>query len=366
MSGATVSRLTAPGSAAIAVVEVRGPQAYLLAKRLFTPAGKSLPESPEVGRFWFGTLGRDEVVLSVTDADAIEVHCHGGPRVVRWVIEQFTSNGAKEAATRTLRPSAEGFELLQRAPTLRTASILLDQLNGAFAAEVRCILALLESAPALAAQPLRRLAQLGNTVGRHLVEPWKVVIAGPPNVGKSSLVNALAGYQRSVVSEVAGTTRDAVGVQIAFDGWPVELTDTAGIHAAEGLEAEGIKRAKRAMAESDVIVWVLDATRGRPVWPTGQDGLPDRWHIYAVNKCDLGFTWGLEHADAAEPTLVSAVTGDGIPHLAATISRQLVQHELRDGEAIPFTPRLIELVNSASAWPAEAAHLLREALAAAE
>ena len=175
MSGATVSLLTAPGSAAIAVVEVRGPQAYPLAKQLFTPAGKFLPESPEVGRYWFGTLGSDEVVLSITDAEAVEVHCHGGPRVVRWVIEQFTANGAEE---RTLRPPAEGFELLQRAPTLRTASVLLDQLNGAFANEVRRILTFIENDPPSAHESLQRLSELGHAIGAHLVEPWKVVFAG--------------------------------------------------------------------------------------------------------------------------------------------------------------------------------------------
>ena len=264
MSGATVSLSTAPGSAAIAVVEVRGPQAYLLAKQLFTPVGKPLPESPEVGRFWFGTLGADEVVLSVTDADAIEVHCHGGPRVVRWVIEQFTANGAEE---RTLRSKAEGFELLQRAPTLRTASVLLDQLSGAFANEVRRILALLETDPDRAGNALRTFALVGSTIGRHLVAPWKIVFAGAPNVGKSSLVNALAGYQRAVVSEIAGTTRDAVGVRIAFDGWPFELIDTAGIRATEGLEAEGVARTERELADADLAVWVLDGTAIEPAWP---------------------------------------------------------------------------------------------------
>ena len=66
-----------------------------------------------------------------------------------------------------------------------------------------------------------------------------MVVAGPPNVGKSSLVNALAGYQRAVVSEVAGTTRDVVTVQLAFDGWPVELTDTAGLRDAAGPRSRG-------------------------------------------------------------------------------------------------------------------------------
>lgn len=360
MSGAAVSLLTAPGSAAIAVVEVRGPRAYSLARHLFAPAGKLLPESPDVGRFWFGTLGADEVVLSVTEPDAVEVHCHGGPRVVRWVVEQFTSNGAEE---RTLRPMAEGFDLLQRAPTLRTASILLDQLNGAFATEVRRILALLETDPTSASQPLARLAQLGNTVGRHLVEPWRVVIAGPPNVGKSSLVNALAGYQRSVVSDVAGTTRDAVGVRVAFDGWPFELIDTAGIRAAEGLEAEGIERAERALREADLVIWVMDATDSHG-WTWHE--VPGRRAFPVVNKADAASPWS-EMAKIRPILWVSARTGHGIEALARAIAVEFVGFRPPlPGDAVPFTPRLIELVNSASATPAEAARLLREALAASE
>src|SRR5207253_6863855 len=77
---------------------------------------------------------------------------------------------------------------------------------------------------------LARLLQT-QTMGRHLVAPFRVVIAGAPNVGKSSLVNALAGFTRSVVSEIPGTTRDVVTTRIAVDGWPVELIDTAGLHA---------------------------------------------------------------------------------------------------------------------------------------
>ena len=362
MSGTAVSLLTAPGSAAIAVVEVRGPRAYPLAKRLFTPAGKPLPDAPDVGRFWFGTLGRDEVVLSVTAADAVEVHSHGGPRVVRWVVEQFLANGAEE---RTPHSSSEGFELLQRAPTLRTASILLDQLSGAFATEVRRILALLETAPLVAGAALLYLARLGDTVGRHLVEPWKVVIAGPPNVGKSSLVNALAGYQRSVVSEVAGTTRDVVTAAVAFDGWPVELIDTAGLRAADGLEAEGIERARRVLGEADLVVWVMDGTAPEMVW-AGED-IPRSKVLAAVNKSDAMTGWGSDPnaGDAWGLPLVSAVTGAGLGGLATELVRRLVPDPPEPGAAVPFTPRLANLIEAASTATAPAG-LLREALAASE
>jgi tRNA modification GTPase len=248
--------------------------------------------------------------------------------------------------------------LLQHAPTLRTASILLDQLNGAFATEVRRILGLLETDPPSATEPLRRLAELGNTVGRHLIEPWKVVVAGPPNVGKSSLVNALAGYQRSVVSEVAGTTRDAVSVRTAFDGWPIELIDTAGLRDAAGVEAEGIERARRVLAEADLVVWLQ-------IFGTLGDVHPpkSRFSTIVWNKSDLATT-------PLPGIAVSAMTGAGIPQLAEEIVARLVPNP-PPGVAAPFSPQLAALVEGANAAllagrPDEAARLLREALAAAE
>jgi tRNA modification GTPase len=358
VSDTTVSLLTPPGTGAIATVEVSGPRAWELAKQLFTPAGKPLPAEPEVNRFWLGTLGSDEVILAVTAAYgvAVEVHCHGGRRGVRWVIDQFVARGCIENPTP--RPEGEGlgsgeaFQLLQHAPTLRTASILLDQAHGQFATAVQAILYFLEHTPAAAPAFLRQLARFAPA-GRHLVEPWKVVVAGPPNVGKSSLVNALAGYQRSVVSEVAGTTRDAVRVRVALDGWPVELIDTAGLRDASGLEAEGIERARRELEEADLVLWVMDATR---------PAVPPPSPLAVWNKSDL----------VREPPsglAVSALTGAGLPALVAEITSWLVPHPPPPGVAVPFTPRLADLVEGAHAAlgegrTEEAARLLRDCLPA--
>lgn len=352
-----VAVLTSPGTGAIATVAVSGPQAWEVARQLFHPVGRSLPELPEQHRFWFGTLGEgagDEVVLAVTGSETIEVHCHGGRRVVRWIVEQFLTHGCEESREPT--PAGSVLHCLQRAPTLRTAAILLDQFHGAFDNAIRRIL----SSPDLVG--LDELARLAP-IGRHLVEPWKVAVAGPPNVGKSSLVNALAGYQRAVVSEIAGTTRDAVRVQVAFDGWPVELIDTAGLCEAQGLEAEGIALARSELHEADLVLWVMDGAEPQPVWP---DADLAKSLVIVINKCDLPRAWSADETSGC--VRISAMSGMGIPELVAAIVRRLVPDSLPAGAAVPFTPQLASLVDAAAASRAarrreEAGRLLRDCIA---
>ena len=109
------------------------------------------------------------------------------------------------------------------------------------------------------------------------------------NVGKSSLVNALAGYQRSVVTETPGTTRDVVSASLAIDGWPVELIDTAGQRGvADPLEEQGIARGRLAVAAADLCLWVVDVTAD-PIWPDGDAGNP----IRVINKSDLPAAWDI-------------------------------------------------------------------------
>jgi tRNA modification GTPase len=342
-----VAVLTPPGTGAIATVAVIGPAAWGVVRRRFRPAsGKPLPDAPPARRVWFGTIGDglgDEVVVALTREEPepwVEVHCHGGRRVVRWLVEQFQQDGCHEVQWQDLVKPTRGhgwaFSALTQAPTLRTASILLDQYHGAFATAVRDILAALAHGEQPAA--LAQLAQLAP-VGRHLVQPWKVAIAGAPNVGKSSLINALAGYQRSIVAPVAGTTRDIVTVTTALDGWPIELADTAGLRDdAEALEAAGIGRARRQLAEADLVYWVLDGSDPHPARPTGPGPV-------VVNKTDLPAAWPYSAADGL---LVSATTGAGVPELAADMVRRLVPVAPAPGAAVPYTPGLADRIERAS------------------
>jgi tRNA modification GTPase len=347
----SVAVLTPPGAAAIATLALVGPRAWSVARALFRPASGAgpLPESPPLDRFWHGQFGGppgDAVVLTVRRLGPVpwvEVHCHGGPAVVRWLTQALHDHGLSscewpEALTRADEPrlSALAASELAHATTQRTAAILLDQWHGAFeraADDIGRLIATgeLEAARERVTDLLRYVA-----VGRHLTRPWRVAVAGAPNVGKSSLVNALAGYRRSVVTPVPGTTRDVVATALAIDGWPVELLDTAGQHAtADVLEGQGIDRARSAAARSDLCLWVVDAT-APPVW--ADRPLPNM--ICVVNKIDVPPAW--ETSALTDAVHVSARTGSGLDALGEWISRRLVPSPPPAGAAVPFTPELAD------------------------
>ncbi len=350
-----IACLTPPGRGAIATLGLHGPRAWEVVRQLFRPrAGAELPAEPQPGRFWLGRLGADvadEVVLAVKRSEPVpwlEAHCHGGPEVVRLLAEQFQARDLvacrwedflRHAETDPLR--AEAAIALARAPTVRTAAILLDQHHGAFAAALDEILASIDRGDISgAANRLSDLARFAP-LGRHLTAPWRVTVAGAPNAGKSSLVNALAGYQRSVVAPTPGTTRDVVTVSLAIDGWPVELADTAGHRAGvEGLEESGIARAKQAAASADLCLWVLDAS-AEPVLPDAVTGVVR----LVLNKADLPPARDLNNLRDA--VRVSAQTGEGLPELCAALSRWLVPEVPEAGAAVPFTAGLCDQLEDA-------------------
>jgi tRNA modification GTPase len=171
-------------------------------------------------------------------------------------------------------------------------------------------------------------------IGRHLVEPWRVIIAGAANVGKSTLVNALAGYQRSIVADTPGTTRDVVTTRLAIDGWPIEISDTAGWRSTTAsLEQEGIERARRAMAEADLCLWLLDGST-EPVFP---GDARTKVH-YLINKIDLPPAW--DWTQVPHALVLSARTGSGVTELCQAVSRWLVPAPPPPGVAVPFTALL--------------------------
>lgn len=335
MNETYVAVLTPPGSSAIAVLAFRGPRAWATIRRHFQPSGAPLPDSVLKSGVRFGRFGdrhADEILLAIHNSEDFEIHCHGGRRMVESLVGLLRSAGITDVGWQQI--PATGFAnaaaaaLLPFARTVRTATILLDQAQGAYDRAV---------ASGTAADVLRRNAP----VGRHLVNPWTIAIAGAPNAGKSTLLNALAGFARSVVSPTPGTTRDAVSVSLAFDGWPIDLVDTAGLRESpDAIEREGVDRARNAAAESDLCLWVVDATGPRPAFiaeVAGPLGRRPEDVLVVFNKCDLIAIPDMELPHAVR---VSAVTGDGLAELISRVVSALVPNPPPPGEPVPFTPEL--------------------------
>lgn len=357
-----VARLTPPGTAAIASLGVYGPRAWDVIRGLFRPRGKNpLPSAPDPGRLWLGRLGDtgDEVVLSArrgatdsTEGAWLELHTHGGEQVLGLTLDTLEAAGLRrcdwtdlERLTGSSPLRAQAAAALAAAPTVRTAGILLDQFHGAFERAIETILADIENQKNDAVT--RGLADLrrSDRLGAHLTDPWTVAVAGPPNVGKSSLVNALAGYSRCIVAPTPGTTRDVVTLRLAFDGWPVEIADTAGRRAAaDPIEAAGIDRGRREATTADLCLWVMGATEDYAEPPADIRG-----PIIVINKTDLVPVWSISEVYGA--VCVSALTGEGVADLCAEIARRLVPVPPVSGAAVAFTPELDRWVGEAAgAW----------------
>jgi tRNA modification GTPase len=371
--GATeVIELTPVGRGAVAVVLVAGPDALATVEQSFAPArGGRLGEVPlqQIVYGRFGGPAGEEVVACRRSNEQIEIHCHGGVAAVAALVARLIDRGCRQISwqewlRRTcddpIRAAAQ--IALAEAPTARTAAILLDQYHGALARTVREAAAAIQAAKWEQAADIIEAALAWRELGMHLTAPWRVVLTGRTNVGKSSLINALAGFQRSIVSQQPGTTRDVVTTITAIDGWPVELADTAGLRDSEdALESAGIELATKTLAAADMVVVVNDATQPfddinsteKRISETLAKAAKRPRLVRVLNKIDLLVEKHRRLAadqNHAEPIVAtSALTGDGIAELIAAIGRALVPLAPELGIAVPFTAEQIAALEAARA-----------------
>ena len=374
---------TAAGAAGLAVVRMSGPHALAVADAVFVgasplarAAGDTLhhgwalaPAAPRGAR-----ARLDEVVAAVfraprsyTRQDVVELSCHGGAVSAGRVLAALLAAGARQARPGefTLRAFLNGrLDLVQaeavadliRAETEAAHDLALAQLRGGLSRRLAALVEAVSDAlaevearvdfaedvggvevpprvVAAVAAAEAALADLlaGADYARAVREGVTVVLAGRPNVGKSSLFNALLGARRAIVTATPGTTRDLVSEPLEIAGVRVTLTDSAGLRRGGGeAESEGVRRAREALAAAAVVIWVVDASV--PLAPEDRriaGRLAGRRVLAALNKSDLpavaapGEAAALLAAPPEAVVAVSATRGDGVEELRAALGALL-------------------------------------------
>lgn len=302
MSDTIVATATPPGRGGIAIVRVSGPATVQIGRRLLGALPPPRVATSAQFRGGDGTAIDHGLALyfpaphSYTGEHVLELHGHGGPVLVEALIRRLLELGARRAQPGefTLRAylngkldlaQAEAVADLIDAASDAAARAALRSLEGEFSSRVLALSQTLgelrvhveaaidfadEQIDVLSDRSLKARLEAARTQlealraasrqGRLLTEGMTVVIAGPPNAGKSSLLNRLAGHEAAIVTATPGTTRDLLRERILLDGMPLHVLDTAGLRSAgDAIEAEGIRRARAAMAGADRILFVIDA-----------------------------------------------------------------------------------------------------------
>lgn len=394
MDGTTIYALGTPAPSrarpgALSVIRLSGPRApevlvFLTEPRAFERGHSARdPALPEPRRMVVRTLYDPlsgeaidrglavwfEAPNTETGEMMAELHLHGGRAVVGAALEAIGRLGLcrlAEPGEFTRRAfehgkldltEAEGIADLVAAETEQQRRLALQQMDGALHRlyeDWRTLglstLAHLEAAidfpdedlpPGIANQVRDGVVQLQAEIGAHLEdrrgerlrEGVHIAIIGPPNAGKSSLLNLLARRDAAIVSETAGTTRDVIEVHLDLGGWPVVLADTAGLRdPGDAIEQEGVRRARARAAGADLRVLVLDASgdwqRGRGDLIVATENWNDARDIVVVNKVDLAAVEGTDIVP------LSAKSGAGLPELLARLERS-VGLLMEDGASAP-------------------------------
>jgi len=366
MAETIVALATPTGRSGIGVVRLSGDDSLGIARKLtadteFTPEPRAAhltqlhdPNTADV---------IDEAIVtyfkaphSFTGEDVIEISCHGSPVLLRQVIDICLAQDARmaDAGEFSLRALANGRMDLAEAEAIRdlidaqtTASArqAIRQLRGEFSNHLRPlkddllnVIVVLESAlefveddlPEVQAESVKtRLASIAEETeklattfraGRLIREGLRVALVGRPNVGKSSLFNALLGSERAIVTEIAGTTRDQIHERFTIGDIPISLIDTAGLRdTTDTVESIGVERSKATMTDADIVIVMFDASEAI----TGEDheildSVKDLNYIVALNKIDKIPSFDIDQMAAARNSRLGSLRGRLMPLSAKT------------------------------------------------
>ena len=376
MPVASFTRLTGFGRSAIAVLMLEGEGAESIIRRCFKPASH-VPFKEGQIRYgmWIGAErevtgdsetqtqspeeSAESVVITPLADQMFEIHCHGGPAAIARIEADMRSCRATSASDPSASKPSENLLLIREAETVlvkcttpRTTGIVMDQVRGALLdwANEWCTSITPSNVPEFRAEVEALLSTAATTV--RLSEPFRVVLTGPPNVGKSSLLNALVGFDRSITLNMAGTTRDVLHANTVIAGLPIQFSDTAGIrdHAAiETIEREGIRQAQLAAGNADLLLLVCE-----PLPDGGFSKMapppPEIQQLRVLNKIDqqLQSSRQPDHLDNRFDVGTNALTGEGLAELMVTIGTRLGKNLPEAGQPALLNERQWKIINQSS------------------
>lgn len=386
-SDTIVAIATAPGRGGVGVIRISGPKTQQISEAMVSRTSKT-PLKPRYAHFC-QVVDDDHNVLdegiaiwfpgpnSFTGEDVLELQGHGGPVVLDQIVKRALQLGARLARPGEFSEraflndkidlaQAEAIADLIDATSTQAAKSAVQTLKGAFSERINELLEELihlrmyveaaidfpeEEIDFLADEKvLNDLESLKNSVekvlqsanqGALIREGMNVVLAGKPNAGKSSLLNALAGEERAIVTDIAGTTRDVLKEHIHIDGMPLHVIDTAGLRSSPDLvEQEGIRRAAKAIAEADRVLLVVDDQLEEKnhdlevIWPESDVKIPEKDKITVIrNKIDQsGSEMGMSALAGFDEVYLSAKTQAGIDLLKDHLKQVMGYSQAGEGQ----------------------------------